>query len=179
MEGADLFGVRVMDDAVEGWSVTRLPFEPKGWLLDYRTKLQAALRSLSPVHGLGLAARYHSPDDRLADVENVLCYNIGSSCYGHLIGGGLRMSRGRSHDPLHRVSYRRERINPIAVAPLATVSAAVPAGTHSAGQWWALLRPNVMTASPVPVRTLGVEVQVSGRWTTPVWPGRSSRCWTA
>jgi hypothetical protein len=162
---ADRFGVRVAGKEVEAWSVTRLPFEPEGWLLDYRTALRSALRSVAPVEGFGLAARYYAPDESHADVENVLCYNLGSGCYAQLIGGGLRLNRDRSHDELHRMNYRLAPIGSVTGPPLATVTTAVPDGMHSAGQWWALLRPTVVTSAPTRVSTFGVEVQISGTWT--------------
>src|SRR5690349_13545324 len=56
------YGVRVTDDAVVAWSVRRLPFEPKGWLKDYRDELRVALRSLSWAAGTHLRAAYASPD---------------------------------------------------------------------------------------------------------------------
>jgi hypothetical protein len=159
------FGVRVGASTVQAWSTTRLPFEPKGWMLDYRSALRTALRSIAPVAGLGLAARYYAPDAAVVDVENVLCYNIGSGAYAHLIGGGLRLNRHRSTDGLHHVTYQLEPIAPAELMPFAVVAAAVPTGTHSAGQWWSLLRPNLQLNQMSAGQSFGVEVHVSGSWT--------------
>jgi hypothetical protein len=160
------FEVSEVSDCFEAWSVTRLPFEPKNWLIDYRQALRNALKRLQAREGLGLSARYFAPDDDLADLENVLCYNVGSSSYAHLIGGGLQLDRDRSPDHLHRVSYRVRPITIGHAAPFATVTADIPSGTHSAGQWWALLRP-LITVMPTAsqVATFGVELELSGKWT--------------
>ena len=39
------YSVTGTDTYVEAWSTTRLPFEPKGWLLEYRSDLRRALRA--------------------------------------------------------------------------------------------------------------------------------------
>lgn len=159
------FEVQLAASNVHGWSTTRLPFEPKGWLLEYRAALRTGLRSLTPADGLGLVARYYSPDSAFVDIENVLCYNLGASCYAHLIGGGLRLTRYRSPDGLHHLTYHLQPIVAGEIPPFAVVSAAVPHGTHSAGQWWSLLRPNVHLNQLLAGRNFGIEVRVSGSWT--------------
>ena len=57
---------------LKAWSVTRLPFEPSGWLRTFRTDLQTALRGMRLPPGCGLLAQYASPDAGFADLENVL-----------------------------------------------------------------------------------------------------------
>ncbi len=164
---------------VHGWSTTRLPYEPKGWLLEYRAALRTGLRSLTPADGLGLVARYYAPDSAFVDIENVLCYNLGASCYAHLIGGGLRLTRYRSPEGPHHLTYHLQPIVAGEIPPFAVVSAAVPHGTHSAGQWWSLLRPNVHLNQMLAGRNFGIEVHVSGSWTSVRLQPRSSRCSTA
>ena len=69
---------------VEAWSTIRLPFEPNGWLLDYRNELRTALRAMRTTQVSILLAEYATPDDEFADLENVLLYNVGSGAYSHL-----------------------------------------------------------------------------------------------
>ncbi len=78
------FVVRGSDAGVEGWSSQRLPFEPKGWMLEYRTALREELRRLDSATRPVLVASFTSPDRRPCDVENVLLYNVGLSPFAHL-----------------------------------------------------------------------------------------------
>jgi len=101
---------------VEAWSVARLPFEPKGWLLDMRNSIRQATRTMSCGSDELLEGVYTSQDRGLCDTENVLFYNVGTSYFSRLCGSGLRFKRSFSspprapHDlqgiPLHHVSYR-------------------------------------------------------------------------
>lgn len=59
---SDFYGVESDGIAVRAWSSQRLPYEPKGWLLDYREDLRRELRSLVHVDGAHLRAEYSSPD---------------------------------------------------------------------------------------------------------------------
>jgi hypothetical protein len=63
-------------ESVEIWLATRLPFEPKGKLLEARNELRAHLRKLVSGPGTILSAVYTSQDDYRFDVENVLIYNV-------------------------------------------------------------------------------------------------------
>lgn len=79
----DGFDVRAGGAVVEGWSSRRLPFEPKGWLLDYRTALRRAIGALDhPCPELYCA--YTSVGAGRCDVENVLLYNLGASAFAGL-----------------------------------------------------------------------------------------------
>ncbi|HEV2068979.1 MAG TPA: hypothetical protein VGR26_04205, partial [Acidimicrobiales bacterium] len=78
------FVVRGSDAGVEGWSSQRLPFEPKGWMLEYRTALREELRRLDSGTRPVLVASFTSPDRRPCDVENLLLYNLGLSAFAHL-----------------------------------------------------------------------------------------------
>jgi hypothetical protein len=131
---------------VSGWSQTRLPFEPRDELREYRAALRSALRGLVSQPGTGLLAAYAAPDAGVVDVENVALYNIGAGSYSHLTGGGIDCRRMSSPDERHHLSYQ--------VAPmpqwdnddagvLAEVEAAVPIPAHSPGDWWAALRPHM------------------------------------
>ncbi len=79
------YSVTRADERVDAWSAVRLPFEPKGWLRDYRSELQSALRSMKATSTSVLYAEYAAPDAAFADLENVLLYNVGSGCYPTLL----------------------------------------------------------------------------------------------
>ncbi|MDQ6840198.1 MAG: hypothetical protein M3137_18165, partial [Actinomycetota bacterium] len=74
--------VRGSASVVAAWSTRRLPFEPKGWLLDLRSDLREAIRHLSPSGALH--ASYTSPDRSFSDLENVLFYNVGGAAFSPL-----------------------------------------------------------------------------------------------
>ncbi len=78
------FVVRSSDTCAEGWADRRLPFEPKGSMLDYREALRRALGELDPARGAVLRGRYATRDTRRCDVENLLLYNLGLGAFAHL-----------------------------------------------------------------------------------------------
>ena len=145
----EFYGVEIGRDEVRGWSIQRLPFEPNGWLKDYRGELREAIRSLEPDTGTHLLAAYASPDREFVDVENVLLYNIGAASYRHLTRGGLEVVRLTSPDRLHHVSYRSctgLKPGPVAADVRARVSLdAFPADREKPGSWWAAIRPRLVT----------------------------------
>jgi hypothetical protein len=65
-------------NVVELWSLKRLPFEPKDWLLDMRDSLRTAISQLIVNDSSILSATYTSPIEELCDVENILFYNVGT-----------------------------------------------------------------------------------------------------
>lgn len=153
------------DHAVEGWSVQRLPFEPTGYLRDYRNELRAALRALGPVDGKHLRAVYASPDRAFADVENVLLYNLGTGCYRHLTECGLEVMRTASVDSLHRMTYSLTTgwAQEIGAGPaFARVSLDhLPPGQHKPAAWWAAAREHltILGADVVSEYTITVRVR--------------------
>jgi hypothetical protein len=78
---------------VEAWSAERLPFEPKGWLLQLRAELRAALKRLTSSRRSVLSALYGSPVRGFCDPENVLIYNVGPGHVSAAAAGGLRVER--------------------------------------------------------------------------------------
>ncbi|MGD9991440.1 hypothetical protein [Pseudonocardia sp.] len=58
------FRVLIDDESrdVQAWSSVRLPFEPKGWLVDFRLELAAACRSLAAGPDEVLHACYSARD---------------------------------------------------------------------------------------------------------------------
>lgn len=77
---------------VDAWSVRRLPFEPRGTMLEFRSALRSALSSLVAHHGT-LRCVYASPSVEFCDAENVLLYNIGMSSFGRLTERGVSFER--------------------------------------------------------------------------------------
>lgn len=100
---------------VEAWSEQRLPFEPKGNMLDFRNRLRAELRTLPPDGGPALIAEYRSEIREVCDVENVLFYNVGLRPFSRLGVRQLAFSRVQGpprqragcEGARHYVSYRR------------------------------------------------------------------------
>ncbi|PZS22481.1 MAG: hypothetical protein DLM54_02855, partial [Acidimicrobiales bacterium] len=72
------------DGRVESWSVTRLPFEPSGSMLEFRAALRLAVRRLAAEAGPSyrLTGVYSSDQNAFVDTENVLFYNVGTSAFG-------------------------------------------------------------------------------------------------
>jgi hypothetical protein len=66
---------------VEAWSSSRLPFEPKGPMREFRDELRRAVGQLSAGPEEALHALYTSPIDGHFDVENVLLYNVGPGAF--------------------------------------------------------------------------------------------------
>jgi hypothetical protein len=135
-----LYSVRYDDTHVEAWSRKRLPFEPKGWLHDYRRELQTALRSMTATPTSVLYAEYGTPGEGLADLENVLLYNLGSGCYAHLAELGIVCRRTPSFDGLHRLRYTTMEPADVTIPSGKILAAAqlveMPSGGTPA-HWWA------------------------------------------
>jgi hypothetical protein len=103
---------------VEAWSTVRLPYEPAGWLIDFRQTLRAAVSTLRSSPDQLLHAMYASKSVALVDVENVLLYNVGMSAFRRASHCGIRLERsftppptppegtwsGRALDHYHRYS---------------------------------------------------------------------------
>lgn len=87
------FVIRYSEAIVEGWAARPLAFQPKGWMLEYRTALRSALAGLDATRGRVLRAQFASPEPRPCDVENVLVYNLGVSAFTHLRTREVVLSR--------------------------------------------------------------------------------------
>lgn len=79
--------------SVTAWSTARIPFEPKGWLLEFRNQLRSAIARLSSVDGKILYAAYRSPIGGYVDVENLLIYNVGPAHLASATKNGLIFKR--------------------------------------------------------------------------------------
>lgn len=66
---------------VEAWSERRLPFEPTGESLRFRTALREALSSVVATGNTGLRAEFASTSQDFVDTENVLFYNVGAASF--------------------------------------------------------------------------------------------------
>src|SRR5664280_223910 len=79
--------------SVTAWSTARIPFEPKGWLLEFRNHLRSAIAGLPSVYGRILYAAYRSPIGGYVDVENLLIYNVGPAYLASATKDGLVFKR--------------------------------------------------------------------------------------
>lgn len=164
---------------VEAWSVTRLPFEPRGWLADFREELRRALRSLTAAAGAGhtLAATYTSADTTRVDVENVLLYNVGPAVFGR--PSALRMERHFAWSPsplpidcpraLHHHRYSTARAVPAeawsatgAVVSWNTGPIAGSGVLTSPAKVWAAVRASVpLVSDRLDGRNFGIDITIS------------------
>lgn len=87
------YHLRQTHNRVEAWSIKRLPFEPTGWLKDFRHSLRIAVGQLRTEHCQLLHTIYASPVRELCDTENILLYNVGSSYFIEAARYGLRFER--------------------------------------------------------------------------------------
>ncbi len=88
-----LYHIRQSQNRVEAWSIQRLPFEPEGWLRDFRQDLCTAVSRLRAGRHEWLYAVYASPVGEMCDPENVLFYNVGTSPFVNAARYGLRFER--------------------------------------------------------------------------------------
>lgn len=87
--------IRSSTTVVEAWSTVRLPFEPRGWLIQFRQNLRIALSVLAPpFESEVLHAVYAAKASEFVDTENVLLYNVGSGSLRSLMTYGVRFERG-------------------------------------------------------------------------------------
>ena len=80
-------------DAVHAYAKSYIPFETNiSWIKKFRNALRQALKEqLRPVSDLCLMANYSGPAAGMADLENILFYNIGTSSFSALGAQELRM----------------------------------------------------------------------------------------
>lgn len=171
------FHVAGTQHSVEAWSTRRLPFEPKGWLVDLRSALRIALKALdrSPT----LSAVYSSGVERFCDVENVLFYNVGAAAFTGIGARAVRFERcwsAPSASPQRldgpATHHHRYEVGAsvwqwqhwIAARPLASW-AGVPLVRPStaAGWWWSMRTAGTTTLlSSATGPHLGLSVRIGG-----------------
>ncbi len=149
----EMFHVDASDCRVDAWAARRLPFEPDGWMADYRAALRAAVGRLEPSDGR-LYGAYSSPDQSRCDVENVLLYNVGLSSFSRSVNKAIVVERFFDMPPddqdersgfLHHHQYRCDREVPfldwITVASWPEAPIMLPLRIE---QVWAALRNSVV-----------------------------------
>lgn len=96
----DTYLVRPTPGVVELWSPIRLPFAPRGRLINMRDDLRRALRDLPHPSAGRLHAVYSAADDgALVDTENVLLYNVGSRALRPLMTTAVTFERSYQVPP--------------------------------------------------------------------------------
>lgn len=80
-------------NSIELWSKGRLPFEPKGWLLEMRNSFRSALKKIQNNEQKLLHAVYASNEKGFFDVENILFYNLGPGAFSNIAHYGLCFER--------------------------------------------------------------------------------------
>lgn len=97
----DPYVIRSTRGCVELWSALRLPYQPRGWLLDMRNDLCRALGDFSRTSSGRLYAVYSAADDgALVDTENVLLFNVGDTTLRPLLARSVTFERSY-HVPPH------------------------------------------------------------------------------
>lgn len=150
---------------VDAWSNRRLPFEPRGSALEFRTTLREAVAELAP-KGI-LRCVYDSAERTFCDTENVLLYNVGMSAFRPLVEAGLVFERSfdvptppTGQAFAHHHSYAMsDGDGPECWATPRVVSswqATVPARPSSAAGWW------LAVSRAVPTVEGGLEAQPFG-----------------
>ncbi|MDQ3987641.1 MAG: hypothetical protein M3291_00285 [Actinomycetota bacterium] len=164
---------------VEAWSSVRLPFEPKGWLVDFRRDLAHACRTLDATPRQVLHATYTSAGRRPADLENILTYNLGTGAVRTAAKHGLMLERvytpaddGEHHYRYRLMDQEQQWTHWAVSAALGSIHLRAPAiafAEPKTGRWWLHsrrgdLRAPVQTAS-VPDRfVLRITVSPPGGW---------------
>jgi hypothetical protein len=175
-EGSKPFILRSAATLVEAWSVKRLPFEPKDWLLDFRAALRGELARLDRTSPSCLHAAHTSADMSKCDVENACLYNVGLGAFrglgadrvcverayelppsspGDLVGPAAHHYRYEVTGEAHPRHWQSTRV----VAAWSDVALATP--LTPAGVWWSMCRSSsvdaLSTSDAVP---LGIKVRV-------------------
>lgn len=94
-----ILGPEDNDNVVELWSARRLPYQPKGWLLNMRNELHSAIERINEDSNSILHAVYQTNQSGFFDAENVLIYNIGPAAFRKLCSKGLCIESGKVQPP--------------------------------------------------------------------------------
>lgn len=133
---------------VEAWSTRRLPFEPRGAMLEFRNGLRSTLGDLDAGDGR-LHCIYSSASTALCDAENVLLYNVGLSSFSALTRRGVVFERSYDlptcpdplsgpalHHHLYAVDSAGTFLHWDAAARAASFRARVPQRADKPSDWW-------------------------------------------
>ena len=161
---------------VEAWSVRRLPFEPRGTMLEFRSALRAGLAGLDATAGR-LSCVYSSPLPDLCDAENVLLYNVGMSSFARLTHRSVAFERADtlpaspvqlSGTALHHHLYTVDPSEPFdhwrVEGVLASWEGDVPPRVDKAAGWWWETRAarQAISATQRADQPFGLRIQVGG-----------------
>lgn len=150
--------------AVDFWVDTRLPFQPKGELVDARKSLCNAIRQLTAPPNQILSATYRTQQDAYCDVENILFYNVGTSNFGGVTQNGLRFERicaapppspsGNNYAHHHRYEFVEPDFDQHAdITPNYSLSCGLPPLSSSSKPhqiWWSIGKAVKVSYEPVP-----------------------------
>ncbi|HUP69675.1 MAG TPA: hypothetical protein VM142_07645 [Acidimicrobiales bacterium] len=172
------FFVSAATDEVDAWSTRRLPFEPRGSMLEFRAALRAALTGLRTSRG-SLRSEYLSQSEDFCDAENVLLYNVGMASFSRLATASLTFERGRTAPPpcprqlsaqplhyhryetSHEESFRHWHVDGIVASGDATIARR---GLDKAAHWWWTARSGAreIAGSLAAGEPFGLRVTVAG-----------------
>lgn len=176
MEDLPDFVVVPADDSVEAWSVRRLPFEPRGSMLEFRSALRVALSALG-TRGGQLRCAYSSASRVFCDAENVLLYNVGMSSFGRLTEHGVTFERSHlvptcpvplSGAALHHVRYTTPSDSTFlhwqTGDEVAAWETPMPRRVDKAADWWWATRAGIRTTTGVDLtnQSYGLRIEVQG-----------------
>lgn len=159
------------EQRVDAWSNRRLPFEPKGPALEFRTQLHSHLASLRP-RGV-LRCVYGSADRTFCDAENVLLYNVGMSAFTRLVASGLVFERtyevptrptaaAFAHHHSYATSDAEAPGHWAAGRVVASWQATVPSKRSSAAAWWLAVASSVAsTEGELRDQPFGLRIRVA------------------
>lgn len=176
-----MFEITTAPGEVNAWSELRLPFEPKGGMLQFRQQLVAAIKAMPPTCKGQLVATYTAADrNALIDTENVLFYNVGLGCFSAHTRRGLAFERVFAAPPgqpattswtaRHHHRYRTtpvpadfEHWRPVClVAQWHDVPLATGALAHPETVWAALSRVETPERPDVPVKYYALRIRIEG-----------------
>jgi hypothetical protein len=176
-----VFEVTTAPGEVNAWSQVRLPFEPKGEMLQFRQQLVAAITAMPPTGDGQLVATYTAADpNALIDTENVLFYNVGLGCFSAHTRRSLAFERVFAAPPDHPATtswtaghHHRYRTAPAPadfehwrpvhlVAHWHDVALATGALAHPETVWVALSRVATPERPDAPVKYYALRIRIEG-----------------
>jgi len=109
----ETFKILSINNAVIGEANFRLPFEPKLHAKEYRDRLRDEIRKLDISNDTLLKATLKTSNKQFFDVENVLFYNLGTSCFKKCSVNGVFMEYEELDNGLTYHKYSISNINDI------------------------------------------------------------------
>ena len=144
---------------IEAWSTRRLPFEPRGSMLAFRSELRSALSRLDASTGR-LHCIYGSRSAELCDAENILLYNVGVSAFSAVAREAVTFERSfdlpacpvplagpAEHYHLYAADCEGLFLSWRAAACVASFGGRVPTRTEKVADWWWSMHSSLMEAA--------------------------------